>query len=149
MPRSNPKSIAADPQGDLINMFGPASFLAQQRLMMEALVAAGQKLVEGLQEVLTRSIQLQLALSHQMPAGAARMYPQAIASGDADRGAESFSAVSDATLAAIHKVMAASCKCPIDAISAFQQRISLAPGASRTAGPACGHQASTSQSRWS
>ena len=122
--------------------FDPAALVAQQQRMAEALVAAGQKFLEGLQDVTTRSLQLQTAFAQQLFMGAVSLRPFG-AGDDADRGAKAAAAMESA-VTSIRDVMTAACKCPMDALSTFQERIGRDPADAAPGGAACGrHQTQT------
>ncbi len=137
---ATPNPQKAEQSMDVFRAFNPSTLLAQQQRTAEALVAGSQKFLEGLQEVTTRSLQLQTALFQQMWAGAASLPLNIPAGASTEHDA---TAALEATVTSIRDVMTAACKWPMDALAAFHDRI----GANSTSAAACSAHASKSEHR--
>ena len=116
--------------------FDPAMMFAQQQRLAEATIAAGQKLLEGLQDVTTRSLQLQTVLAQQTLMNASGLWPWA-ASGGTERATTSASM--DSVVTSIRDVMAAACKCSTAALATYRERLGTEPAGGSDRCPMCGH----------
>ncbi len=114
---------SAAPKASAPNQFDPLSVLAQQQRIAEALVASGQKFLEGLQEIARRSALLQTALFQQALAGFATGMPGVGSTEHGDDAVTRASAAAEATVASLRDVMQAACKCHTDVLATFQQRM--------------------------
>lgn len=113
--------------------FDARALLAGQQLALEAWVAATQKLVEGLQELAKRQILLQVAFLERAFAGAASFAQATAANGGADEITRSAQAAMQTTIEALRNSIDTSCRCSMDALTAFRER--MAGGAADA--PAC------------
>lgn len=100
----------------------PAALMAQQQRSGEAMAAAGRAFLEGMQQVTTRSFMVQSALFRQFFVGALALL-RAGSGGHADQAVRDLSAASEATAKAIREIVEAACKCSLDTVTAFRNRI--------------------------
>ena len=127
----NPRSKNGDETGDPYTSqwpsgpaqpFLPASLMAQQQRSGEAMAAAGRAFLEGMQHVATRSFMVQSALFRQFFVGTLALL-RAGSGGQADQAVRDLGAASDATAKSIRDIVEAACKCSLDTMAAFRNRI--------------------------
>ena len=100
----------------------PTALLAQQQRMAEGMAAAGQKYLEGMQEVASRSLQLQTTL-FQRSIMATFGLLRASNPHDAEQAGREAAAAMEATVTSIGDIMQTACKCGMDAMEAFREQM--------------------------
>ena len=100
----------------------PTALLTQQQRIAEGMAAAGQKYLEGMQEVASRSLQLQAAL-FQRSFMATFGLLRASNPHDAEQAGREAAAAMEATVTSIGDIMQTACKCNMDALAAFRAQM--------------------------
>ena len=114
--------FATQREGTPVLPFDPASLLVQQRRSGEAMASAGRSFLEGMQQVASRSFQVQSALFRQFFVGTLALL-QAGSGAQADQAIRDLGAASEATAKAIRDMVEAACKCSFDTTAAFSRGI--------------------------
>jgi phasin family protein len=114
--------------------FDAAALVAGQQRAVEAWVAATQKFVEGMQELSKRQVLLQSALVQQAFANATSLAQAANPTGSPDQVARAAQSTMETMIRALRDTIDASCKCSMDAMAAFRQRMA---GGQESGSPAC------------
>lgn len=127
------KSEAADPLAAKSAMYWPQllvyrgfdadALLAGQQRAVEAWIAASQRLIEGMQELFKRQLLLQSALIERSFASAASFAQLAVADGQADEMTRAAQTAMEGTVEALRNTIDASCKCSMDVMTVFRDRM--------------------------
>ena len=100
-----------------------AALLAGQQQVIEGWVAGTQRFLEGMQELFKRQILLQTALLEQAFASTASFAQVAAAKGSADDIAGAAQAAMQKTVEALRNATDAACRCSMDALAVFRERM--------------------------
>ena len=122
--KQNPTLLESQVAAHFADAFNPAAWMGQQTKMAEACAAAGQKYLEGLQQVASQSLLLQSALAQQMIKNALSLTQASGAGHSTDEGLRAAAAAMESTGESVRNVMTAACKCHTDTLGAFQERLS-------------------------
>jgi hypothetical protein len=114
--------------------FDLAALISSQQRTAEALAAAVQKLLEGIQDISMRQVMLQSALFQQMIGDAITLVQNETSDTSTGRSMVPNASAVEKTLESMHDILAAACKCNMDAFAAFQGRML---GESGVKAPAC------------
>jgi hypothetical protein len=115
--------------------FNPAAWMGQQTRLAEACAAAGQKYLEGLQDVANQCVMLQTALAQQFLKSTLSLPESSCAGRSPDDGLRAAASAMESTVESVRDVMAAACKCQADTLGVFRQRLA---GNGAAGGPAHG-----------
>ena len=107
--------------------FGADALLAGQQRAIEAWVAASQRLIEGMQELFKQQLLLQSALIERSFASAASFAQLAATNGQADEMTRVAQRAMEGTVEALRNTIDASCKCSMDAMAVFRDRMAGGP----------------------
>jgi hypothetical protein len=118
--QADPAAQTAPPFAEAFN---PAAWMGQQTRLAEACAAAGQKYLEGIQEVASQCVLLQSALAQQFVSSALSLPESSCAGRSPDAGLSAAASAMESTVESVRNVMAAACKCQTDTLGAFRQRL--------------------------
>lgn len=110
--------------------------IANPQRAAEAWIAASQTLLQGMQEVSRRQLMLQSALMEQATRGAFSILQLAQPGAKAEEATASAQAATAVTLQSMQEIMTAACKCSMDALTVYRDRMA---GSGPAAAGECGH----------
>jgi hypothetical protein len=123
--KPTPTGVESQVAALFTDAFNPAAWMGQHTKMAEACAAAGQKYLEGLQEIASQTILLQSALTQQMVKSALSLTQASGAGHSTDEGLRTAASAMESTVESIRNVMTAACRCHTDTLGAFQERLSV------------------------
>ncbi len=103
--------------------FDPGALFVTSQRAAEAWAAASQTLLQGMQEVSQRSLMLQAALLEQSLGGAFSLLQMSQPGAKPEDIPASVQRMSEGTLQSMREIMTAACKCPMDALTVYHDRM--------------------------
>lgn len=116
--RPNGGASAFDTSG-----FDPALLLTHPQRAAEAWLAASQTLLQGMQDVSRRHLMLQSALMEQATTGALSFLQLAQPGAKPEDVTASVQQATETTMQSMREIMTAACKCSMDALAVYRDRI--------------------------
>ena len=122
------KSAMYLPQIPAYRGFDANTLLAGQQRTAEAWVAAGQRLIDGMRELFKLQLLLQSTLVERSFASAANFAQIASADCKTDAVTRAVQDAMEGTIETLRNTIDVSCKCSMDAMAVFQDRMAGGPG---------------------
>lgn len=103
--------------------FDPSILLANPQRAAEAWIAASQTVLQGMQDVSKRHLMLQSALMEQAMTGALSFLQLAQPGTKPEEVTASVQQATETTMQSMREIMSAACKCSMDALVVYRDRI--------------------------
>lgn len=135
-PEAQAASLTApEPRVPVFQGLDPTILFVNPQRAAEAWIAAVQTLMQGMQDVSERHLMLQSTLLQQALTNAASILQVSSPGNSVEQATRTIQAATEATLQSMRDTTAAACKCQMDALTVYRDRLA---GSVDAAAPACG-----------